>query len=47
VALDPSMLAWMQPFVAEHYRPEPKRKARRNELYEREGNIAPTRKSGP
>ena len=38
---------WVQPFVAEHYRPEPKRKNRRNELYEREGNIAPTRKSGP
>jgi hypothetical protein len=46
VGLDAALLAWMQPFVAEHYRPEPKRKARRNELYEREGNIAPSRKSG-
>jgi hypothetical protein len=29
--------AWMEPFVAEHYRPEPKRKVRRNDLYERDG----------
>ena len=41
VTLHPSILAWMQPFVAEHYRPEPRRKARRNELYEREGDAAP------
>ena len=41
VALHPAILAWMQPFVAEHYRPEPRRKARRNELYEREGDVAP------
>ena len=27
------MLAWMQPFVDANYRPEPKRKVRRNELY--------------
>jgi hypothetical protein len=37
VALPDSIRDWMQPFVAEHYRPEPKRKSRRNELYEREG----------
>jgi hypothetical protein len=37
VALDPEILEWMRPFVAEHYRPEPQRKARRNELYERDG----------
>jgi hypothetical protein len=29
---------WMEPFVAEHYRAEPRRKARRNELYERDGD---------
>jgi hypothetical protein len=36
VPLPAEILAWMQPFVAEHYRPEPKRKVRRNELYERD-----------
>src|SRR5690242_570553 len=36
VPLPPDVLAWMKPFVAEHYKPEPKRKVRRNELYERE-----------
>ncbi len=34
--LPPEMLAWMQPFVDDNYRPEPKRKVRRNELYERD-----------
>src|ERR1700686_2193231 len=38
VPLPDSIRVWMQPFVAEHYRPEPKRKSRRNELYEREGS---------
>lgn len=38
VPLPESIRNWMQPFVAEHYRPEPKRKSRRNELYEREGS---------
>lgn len=37
VPLLPEVLAWMQPFVAANYRPEPKRKIRRNELYERDG----------
>ena len=39
---------WVQPFVAEHYRPEPKRKSRRNELYEREsaaGDMPPGRRN--
>ena len=36
VALLPEVLAWMQPFVDANYKPEPKRKARRNELYERD-----------
>jgi hypothetical protein len=34
--LSPEMLAWMQPFVDANYRPEPKRKVRRNDLYERD-----------
>jgi hypothetical protein len=34
--LSAEMLAWMQPFVDANYRPEPKRKNRRNELYERD-----------
>ncbi len=40
--LSAEMLAWMQPFVDANYRPEPKRKVRRNELYERDqaGGIA-------
>jgi hypothetical protein len=36
VTLAPEIRAWMEPFVAEHYRPEPKRKSRRNQLYERD-----------
>jgi hypothetical protein len=36
VALDPSLVAWVEAFVVEHYRPESKRKSRRNPLYERE-----------
>jgi hypothetical protein len=32
--LSAEMLAWMQPFVDANYRPEPKRKVRRNEFYE-------------
>jgi hypothetical protein len=34
--LPPAVLAWMEPFVAANYKPEPKRKVRRNELYERD-----------
>lgn len=40
VPLPQEIRDWMQPFVAEHYRPEPKRKSRRNELYERDGTAA-------
>ncbi len=36
VPLPPDVLAWMRPFVAANYKPEPKRKVRRNELYERD-----------
>jgi Protein of unknown function (DUF3305) len=46
VPLPPEILAWMQPFVAEHYRPEPKRKSRRNPLYERERGGGSPEKTG-
>jgi hypothetical protein len=36
VPLFPELLVWMQPYVAANYKPEPKRKVRRNELYERD-----------
>ena len=41
VPLPAAIRDWMQPFVAEHYRPEPKRKSRRNEFYERVANMSP------
>ena len=44
VALHPAILEWMRPFVTENYRPEPRRKSRRNELYERDGNVTPAPK---
>lgn len=31
VPLPAGILAWMEPFVAEHYKPEPKKKVRRND----------------
>jgi hypothetical protein len=37
--LSPDVLAWMQPFVEANYKPEPKRKNRRNELYERDAKL--------
>ncbi len=33
VPLPAGILAWMEPFVAEHYRPEPKKKVRRNDPF--------------
>jgi len=33
VPMLPEVLAWMTPFVAEHYRPEPRRKVRRNDPF--------------
>lgn len=36
--LPADILAWMRPFVDANYRPEPKRKVRRNELYERDAD---------
>ena len=38
--------ATAQPFVAEHYRPEPKRKSRRNPLYERDRDTGSPEKTG-
>ena len=46
VPLPAEILAWMQPFVAEHYRPEPKRKSRRNQLYERDRADGSPEKTG-
>jgi hypothetical protein len=46
VPLPTEILAWMQPFVAEHYRPEPKRKSQRNPLYERERDRESPEKAG-
>jgi hypothetical protein len=36
VAMPAAMLAAMESFVAKHYRPEPRKKVKRNELYEGE-----------
>jgi hypothetical protein len=33
VPMPPEILAWMTPFVAEHYKPEPKRKVKRNDPF--------------
>jgi len=33
VPMLPEILEWMTPFVAEHYKPEPKRKVRRNDPF--------------
>jgi hypothetical protein len=46
VPLPPEVLAWMRPFVVEHYRPEPKRKSRRNQLYERDRDGGSPDKTG-
>lgn len=41
VPLPPELRAWMEPFVAEHYKPEPKRKMRRRDPLRDEGSAAP------
>ena len=33
VPLPAAILAWMQPFVAENYKPEPRKKVRRNDPF--------------
>ena len=35
VPMPPEILSWLTPFVAEHYKPEPKRKVRRNDPFAR------------
>ena len=37
VPMLPEVLAWMTPFVDEHYKPEPKRKVRRNDPFAEAG----------
>ncbi len=44
VPLPAEILAWMKPFVAEHYKPEPHRKQRRNDPFRDE---AERQKRGP
>jgi hypothetical protein len=33
VPMPPGLMAWLQPFVAEHYKPEPRKKVRRNDPF--------------
>jgi hypothetical protein len=44
VALPVPVLAWMQPFVAEHYKPEPRRKVRRNDPFANDADRPPRRR---
>jgi uncharacterized protein DUF3305 len=44
VPLPEAVREWMVPFVAEHYKPEPRRKVRRNDPF---ANDAPGRDRGP
>ena len=46
VPMAPDIFAWLEPFVIEHYKPEVKRKVRRNPLYERDGAVTPPEKTG-
>jgi hypothetical protein len=44
VPMPAEILAWMTPFVAEHYKPEPRRKVRRNDPFaDRDSGGAPRR----
>jgi uncharacterized protein DUF3305 len=45
VPLAQAIRAWMEPFVVEHYKPEPKRKSKRNQLYERDRDGGPAPES--
>jgi hypothetical protein len=47
VPLPPEIAAWMAPFVAEHYKPEPKRKVRRRDPLREEAPPAHTVHSPP
>ena len=44
VPLPAGILAWMQPFVDEHYKPEPKKRVRRNDPF---ATDASRRERGP
>ena len=44
VALPVPILTWMQPFVAEHYKPEPRRKVRRNDPFANDADRPPRRR---
>jgi hypothetical protein len=46
VPMPAALLAAMESFVAKHYRPEPKKKAKRNELYEGEERHGGAAKEG-
>lgn len=39
VAIPLPVLAWLQPFVAEHYKPEPRRKVRRNDPFAEDAKL--------
>ena len=45
VPMPAAILAWMRPFVAEHYRPEPRKKVRRNDPFAKDalGRDRPSR----
>ena len=43
VAIPRPVLEWLQPFVAEHYKPEPRRKARRNDPFASDDKVPPAR----
>lgn len=46
VPLDDRLHAWLAPFVAEHYKPEPRKKARRNDPFATEGGRDPAFDAG-
>jgi hypothetical protein len=48
VAMPDAIRAWMQPFVAEHYKPEPRRKMKRNDPFADDASVgAPVRDRPP
>lgn len=44
VPMPPEVMAWMAPFVAEHYKPEPKRKVKRNDPFADRAGERPRRR---
>jgi hypothetical protein len=46
VALPPVIHGWLEQYVAEHYKPEPKKKARRNDPFATEGGRDPAFDAG-